>query len=107
MRKYNIDANLYGTIEQLYDTATNEVKMNRSTEELFRTTVGVRQGCLPSPILFNIFLKRIMSDTFDDHNEKVSMDDKNCINLQVADDKGTLAEEEQGLETLVESLDKT
>ena len=62
MRKYNISANLVRTIEQLYDKATSAVQMNGSIGEWFRTTVGVRQGCLLSPTLFNIFPERIMSD---------------------------------------------
>ena len=62
MRKYNISANLVRTIEQLYDKATSAVQMNGSIGEWFRTTVGVRQGCLLSPTLFNIVLERIMSD---------------------------------------------
>ena len=53
MCKYNISANLVRTIEQLYDKGTSAVQMNGSIEEC-RTTVGVRQGCLLSPILFNI-----------------------------------------------------
>ena len=46
MGKYNINANLVHTIEQLYDKATSAVQMNGSIGEWFRTTVGVRQGCL-------------------------------------------------------------
>ena len=46
---------LNGKSEQLYHKATREVQMNESTGECFRTTVGVRQGCRLSPILFNIF----------------------------------------------------
>ena len=55
-RKYNISANLVHTIEQLYNKATSAVQVNGSIGEWFRTTVGVRQGCLLSPTLFNIFL---------------------------------------------------
>ena len=55
MQKYNISANLVRTIEQLYDKATSAVQMNGSIGKWFRTTVGVRQGCLLSPTLFNIF----------------------------------------------------
>ena len=103
MRKYNISANLVRTIEQLYDKATSAVQMNGSLGEWFRTTVGVRQGCLLSPTLFNIFLERIMSDALEEHDGKVSIGGR--IYYQSAID--ALAEEEQELEALVESLDKT
>ena len=107
MRKYNISANLVRTIEQLYDKATSAVQMNSSIGEWFRTRVGVRQGCLLSPTLFNIFLERIMSDALEEHDGKVSIHGRNITNLRLADDIGALAVEEQELETLVESLDKT
>ena len=72
MRKYNINANLVHAIDHLYDNAINAVHMNGSTGEWFRTRVGVRQECLLSPILFNIFLERIMSDALEEHDGKVS-----------------------------------
>ena len=68
MRKNNINANLVRAIEHLYDNAISEVHMNGSTGEWFRTTVGVRQGCLLSPTLFSIFLERIMSDALEEHD---------------------------------------
>ena len=107
MLKYNISANLVRTIEKLYDKATSAVQMNGSMGEWFRTTVGVRQGCLLSPTLFKIFLERIMSDALEEYNGKVSIGGRNITNLRFADDIDALAEEEQQLEALVESLDKT
>ena len=107
MRKYNIGANLVRTIEQLYDKATSAVQIYGSIGEWFRTTVGVRQECLLSPTLFNIFLERIMSDALEEHDGKVSIGGRNITNLRFADDIDALAEEEQELEALVESLDKT
>ena len=107
MRKYNISANLVCTIEQLYDKATSTAQMNGSIGEWFRTTVGVRPGFLLSPTLFNIFLERIMSDALEEHDGKVSIGGRNITNLRFADDIDALAEEEQELEALVESLDKT
>ena len=107
MRKYNISANLVRTIEQLYDKATGAVQMKGSTGEWFRTTVGVRQRCLLSPTLFNIFLERIMPDALEEHDGKVSIGGRNIINLLFANDINALAEEEQESEALVESLDKT
>ena len=106
MRKYNISANLVRTIEQLNGKATSALQMNGNVGEWFRT-VGVRQGCLLSPTLFNIFLERIMSNSQEEHNVKVGIGGRNITNLRFADDIDALAEEEQELDALVESLDKT
>ena len=70
MRKYNINANLVRALEHLYENAIRAVHMNDSTGKWFRTTVGVRQGCLLSSTLFNIFLERIMSDALEEHDGK-------------------------------------
>ena len=67
MKKHNISANLIQVIKNLYNKATSVVLFNVSIRDWFRTTVGVRQGCLLSPTLFNIFLERIMTDTLEDH----------------------------------------
>ena len=57
--------------------------------------------------LQHFFLERIMSDTLEEHDGKVSIGGRNTTNLRFADDIDALAEEEQELEALVESLDKT
>ena len=59
--------------------------------EWLRTIVQVRQGCLLSPAVFNIFLERIMSDALEEHDGKVSIGGRNITNLRVADDIDTLA----------------
>ena len=79
--------------------------MNCSTREWFRTIVGVRQGCLFSSTLFNSFLKRIMFHALEEHDGKVSISGRTITNLRFADDINALAEEQQELEDLVESLE--
>ena len=48
-----------------------------------------------------------MSDALEEHDGKVSIGGRNITNVRFADDIDALAEEEQELEALVESLDKT
>ena len=57
MKKYNISTNLIRVITNFYDKATSAVLFKSSIGDWFQATVGVQQGCLLSPTLFNIFLE--------------------------------------------------
>ena len=72
--------------------------------EWFRIIIGVRQGCLLSHTLFNIFLDKIMSHAPVEPDGKVCIGGRNITNLRFADDRDALAKEKQELEVLVESL---
>ena len=48
-----------------------------------------------------------MPDALGQHNGKVTVGGRTITNLQFADDIHALAEKEQELETLIESLDKS
>ena len=78
-------------IQNLYDKATSAVYLNNSTGDWFGTTVGVRQGCVLSPTLFNIFLERIMTDSLNDREGTVSIGGRNITKLPFADDIDRLA----------------
>ena len=101
MKKYNISTNLIQVIKNLYNKATSAVLFNGSIGDWFRTTVGVRQGCLLSPTLFNIFLERNMTDTLEDHEGTVSIGGRTITNLRFADGIDGLAGEEEELAYLV------
>ena len=92
--------------KKLYNKVTSAVLFNGSIGDWFRTTVGVRQGCLLSPTLFNIFLEMIMTDALGDHEGTVSIGGRTITNLRFADDIDGLAGEEEEVENLVVRLDK-
>ena len=74
--------------------------MNGSIGEWVSTKVGVRQGCLLSTTLFNIYLERIRSDALEEHDGKVKIiGGRNITNMRFADHIDALAEEEQELES--------
>ena len=107
MRKYNINASIIRAIENLYDKAQSAVLFNGSTGEWFRTTVGVRQGYLLSPTLYNIFLERIMCEALDDHEGSVSIGGRHITNFRFADDIVVNAEEEEEEGIPIDRLDRT
>ena len=105
MRKYNMNASIIRAIENLYDKAKSAVLFNGSTREWFRTTVEVQQRCLLSPILFNIFLERIMYEVLDGHESSVSIGGRLITNFRFADYIVVNAEEEEEAGVLVDRLD--
>ena len=94
-------------IQRLYERATSAVFINGNIGDWFHTTVGVRQGCILSPTLFNIFLERIMSDVLEGHKGTISIAGRTITNLRFEDDIDGLAGSEQELAQLVESIDQT
>ena len=66
MKENTISVNPIRVIKNLYDKTTSTILFNSGIGDWFRTTVGVRQGCLLSPTLFNIFLERTMTDAVED-----------------------------------------
>ena len=95
MKKYNISTNLIQVNTIHYNKATSDVLFNGSIRDWFRTTVGVRQGCLLSTTPFNIFLERILADALEDYKGTVSIGCRTITNLRFAEDIDGIAGEEE------------
>ena len=106
MTLFNINANLIRVIENLYNKATSAVYLNGEIGDWFRTTVGVRQGCLLSRTLFNIFRERIMTEALDDHKGTVNIGGRTITNLRFANNIDGLAGKEEELASLVNRREK-
>ena len=106
MEKNVVEKNLGSPKTFSIFVVSDAVQMKSSTEEWFRTTVGVRQGCLLSLTLFNNFLERIMTGALEEHGENVGRWQK-YDQFAGSDDIDALAESEQEIKALVESTDKT
>ena len=86
LRGFNIDEGLVLLIQALYEHSSSAVIMNNQLGDYFRTTIGVRQGCLLSPVLFNIFLERIIHMTLHDYVPSISIGGRPICNLRFAND---------------------
>ena len=104
MRRHNFDEDIVQTIEALYSSSNSTVLVNGQLGAPFNTTVGVRQGCILSPMLFNIFLETIMQDTLAGHHTSVSIGGRPLCNLRFADDIDLLAGTETELQDLTTRL---
>ena len=59
-QKLNIEEGLVQAIQALNENPSSAVFLNSQLENFFKTTVGVRQGCLLSPNVSNLFLEKVM-----------------------------------------------
>ena len=107
MRQYHIGDNLTSMVEQLYNEASSAVINNERLGEWFTTSTGVRQGCLLSPTLFNIFLVtpeyRCSGWPYWYHEYWWWV----ITNLWFADDTDGMAGNEEELNELIKCLDRT
>jgi len=107
MEKHNMGAGLVKVIESLYENNSNAVLTNSGTLKWFQTTVSVRQGCILSPCLFNIFLEQIMADTLENYSGTVKVSGRQITNLRFADDIDLIAGSKAELAELTKKLDTT
>ena len=107
MNHYNINAYTIRVIRNLYNQTSSAVYLYGDIGEWFKTTVGVRQRCLFSPTLFNIFFERIVTNALEEHQGTGSIVGRTFTNLRFADDIDGLAGSEQELENLVRHLDRS
>ena len=104
MEDFNITHELIQLIKALYNNAKSKVLLNNEAGTAFKTTVGVRQGCLLSPVLFNIFLERIMQNTLENHQSSISIGGRTVCNLRFADDIDLIAGSNAELQDLTNKL---
>jgi len=107
MGKFNIGKGITTLIANLYKDAKCTVRVDGQLSEWFTTTVGVRQGCLLSPVLFNLYLERIMEETLDGHQGGIRCGGRRINDLRFADNIDMLEENEENLKEVTRRLDVT
>ena len=106
LNNYNIYHDILRSIEGVYKSSTSAVYKNGAIGDCFDTSVGVRQGCLLSPTLFNIFLERIMTEALECYIVTVSIGGRSITYIIFAHDIDITSSEEELLQ-LVERLENT
>ena len=106
MRRFNIERGIVNSIAALYEASRSVVLSGGDYSECFPTSVGVRQGCLLSPTLCNIFLENIMRETLDiSLKSPVKIAGRPLNHLQFADDVDMIDGSNEDQQNKATSLD--
>jgi len=77
-------------LQCLYSGITSAVGVNSYTTKLFKVTQSLRQGCVLSPTLFNLFINELPAN-LKIPTEGVKLDNMSFHSLLYADDLAILA----------------
>ena len=86
MIKMGFPGHIVNLISQLYEDQESAVRTSNGDTEWFKIGRGLRQGCILSPSLFNIYSEDIMRDALDGFIGGIKFGGKCITNLRYADD---------------------
>ena len=102
LKEMGIPDHLTRLLRNLYAGQEATVRTEHGTIDLFQIGKGVRQGCILSPYLFNLFAEYIMRNTgLKEAQAGIKIPGRNINNLRYADDTTLMAESEEGLKSLL------
>ena len=89
---------------QLYAKSTSKVRVGAKFSEKFPCSVGVTEGCVLSPSLFNVFLEETVSRRVKELIGGVCVQGLQVNNLRFADDIALITDESNELKLLTNRL---
>jgi len=101
--KCGIGGKFITVIESMYSSVSFQVKCSDKLTDSFNTTVGVKQGCVLSPIFFNIYLSDLPR-IFDITCDPVKLNNHPLHCLMYADDLIIMSQSAAGLQNALDKL---
>ena len=102
MKEMGIPDQLTCLLRHQYAGHKATVRTGHEITAWFQIGKGVRQGCILSPCLFNLYTEYIMRNTgLDEAQAEITITRRNINNLRYTDDTTLMAESEEELKSLV------
>lgn len=108
MAQMGTPQHLITLIENLYESSRAKVRVNANADlsKPFGLGKGMRQGCILSPVLFNIYGEWIIRRATDEWKGGIAVGGRKLCNLRYADDTTLLATTEEELTELVNRVEE-
>ena len=102
---HGINGRFFNIIKNIYSNDKACVKIQNQCTEAFKINQGVRQGCVLSPLLFNIFLSDL-AKKLDSMDGKVQVHDREINTIFWADDIIMLTKNEDTLREMLKTWEE-
>ena len=106
MDEYGIRGSLAKAVKSMYVNCEACVNIKEGNSEWFPVKKGVRQGCVMSPWLFNVYMDRIVREAKERFSGGVKLEESNVQFLLFVDDLILVAEREEDVENNLNILDE-
>ena len=103
LTRLNFPKHLIGLVESLYKQQLSSVRTIHGKTDWFHNGRGVRQDCILSSYLFNLYTEWIMREALEE-NDGVSIGGTRVSNLRYADDTVLIAEDANKLQSMVKRV---
>ena len=102
LQDMGIPDHLTHLLSNLYEGQEVTIRTARGTRDWFQIGKGVRQSCILSPCLFNLYVEYIMWNVeLDEAQAGIKLVRRNISNLRYADDTTLMAESKEELKILL------
>ena len=102
LKEMEIPDHLTCLLRNLYAGQEATLRTGHGTTDWFPIGEGVRQGCILSPCLFNLYVEYIMKNAgLEEAQARIKIAGRNINNLGYADDTTPMAESEEELKSLL------
>ena len=105
LASYGIPRKLISIITKFYNNYRACVAVNNNTTDFFKIATGVRQGCIPSPILFLIVIDWVIKNTVKDRKRGIQWGIRGQLeDLDFADDLAIMSHSHKQLQDNINRL---
>jgi hypothetical protein len=103
--KYGTGTKFYNVIKSMYTSVKTRVKVTDGFTELFDSHIGLKQGDVLSPLLFNLYINELSKQLQSKFNaDTPTLNDKYVNHLLYADDLVLISTTPQGLQQQLDTL---
>jgi len=102
---YGVNGKMHRALQALYSQVKCAVKLNGHQTDWFTVKCGLKQGCLLSTLMFNMYVSNL-SETLNKLNKGIEVNGQYINHLLYADDLVLLAENETDLQLMLDLLSR-